>query len=127
MTCASRISALVRSASGRGYELNEESGEPRLVETPLCDRDHRVVEKAFRIGDYDAVQVQEHDRSEEARSLVPVDERLILRDVERVGRRHREQALVSELAARGRAWHGDGGLQQARVAYTSGAAVLREL
>ena len=49
--------------------------------------------------DADAIHIEEDDGCEHPSSfLVPVDEQVVLDDVEKVGRCHREQAVVGELA-----------------------------
>jgi hypothetical protein len=78
-------------------------------------------------GDSVGCPVEEHGRCEQAGALVPIEERLVLRDVERVGGRHGEEVSVCELAAGPRARDGDRRLEQACVTNSRGTAVAREL
>ncbi len=80
------------------------------------------MELVRRLGEIYAVEIEEDDRREDGRPLVPVDEGLVLRDVEGVDRRHREKIVVEQLTAEARLGHRDGGGEQARVAHARGAA-----
>src|SRR5262249_19404303 len=77
-------------------------------------------------SDPDAVDLQECERCAEASALVPVYEGLVLRDVKRIRRRHREQIVMEVCTAEGDARHGDRGFERAYVSDAAAAAVPRE-
>lgn len=77
--------------------------------------------------DSDTVHVEEEESREQSGPLVPVDERVVLDDVEQVRGRHLEEPLVRELAAERRPWLCDGRLQQPSITQPGRTAVDFEL
>jgi hypothetical protein len=77
--------------------------------------------------DGDPVHVEKDDRCEQPGALVPVHERMVADDVEQIGRGHREQPVVDELATERRLGLREGRLQEAAIAEPRAAAVRLEL
>ena len=80
------------------------------------------MELVRRLGEIYAVEIEEDDRREDGRPLVPVDEGLVLRDVEGVDRRHREEIFMEQLTPEAGHGHRDGRGEQAGVAHARGTA-----
>ncbi len=64
-----------------------------------------MIEFFSRIVKADTVQLKEDQRGRESRSLVTIDERMILSDMESVGRRHLEQVRMKKPVLKRGIWH----------------------
>jgi hypothetical protein len=89
-----------------------------------CTADSLVqrVQRLRAVRQHHAVDVQEHQRRQQAGAFIAIKERMVAHDVLQVGRRHVEQARVQQRAAKGCLGLGDGRLQEAAVAQTIGTA-----
>src|SRR5574341_661028 len=85
---------MVSILRGRLRPPSQKVGEAFLRQPALGDGDHGVVEARGRLLDDEPVHLQEDDGGEHPGPLVPVEEGLVLRDVEGVGGGHREEVLV---------------------------------
>lgn len=80
-----------------------------------------------RCVDLDAVQLQKDQGYRQGRALVAVQERVVLGEVEQVGRRHLDQRRVEEEAVEGRLRHLDGRAQEAEVTHPGAPSVALDL
>src|SRR6185295_892226 len=94
--------------------------------SPGDSQDH--FEQLIRVGlQPDIVQPEEDDRCRKPDPLVPVDERMVLHEVEKTSRGHLMEGRMQVLAAERGAGHRQGGLEQAEIANAGGPAIPRDL
>ena len=84
--------------------LAQESGGRSAAE-------HQLVQRIVIGSHINAVHVEEYERARRTRVLVPVEERVVARDMELVGPCHREDVLVQVLPRVHRFRHGDCGYE----------------
>ncbi len=80
---------------------SEELGEFRFTSAPIGDSDRLFVDRAARSVDPNVVEFEEQQRGNGSGSLVAVNERMILHDMEQVSSRHLKRELMQELTPKG--------------------------
>src|SRR5581483_10718672 len=107
-----------QSARSRRDQRTERGRDLRLIARLRRNADHQVIETLVRIFESDTILVQEHEPARERRPLVPIDEWLILGEVEDVRRREVEQ--IAFIDVRGHALRGmDRRLEKSPIAQTA--------
>ena len=86
-----------------------------------------MLSSALQLRDLPAIDVQEHQRGDQCRALVAVQESVVLHDMEEVGRGHFEQIGMQQLSERGGARLLDGRLEQSRITHPDDTAELIQL
>lgn len=105
----------------------EELSNLRLAGVADGYRDGEVVDAALGGSDFDAVDVQEHQGCNGARSFVAIEERMVLDEVKQVGSGHLEKTLVEVFATERRSGLSDRRFEQAHITYAVRAAVQSHL
>jgi hypothetical protein len=78
--------ATANQPSARLSKIAQNGRQSGFVHRPLRDGDHRVVEALIGIADWSSIQDEKDRGRVQARTLVAVDEWLVLRDVKSIGR-----------------------------------------
>jgi len=97
----------------------KELGDLLFARLASGDAQREIVERAvWRIND-NAIKIKEHKRRHGTGSFIPVDEWMVLYEVEHVGRRHLEREGVQQLATERCMWLGNGRIQKVSPPYRS--------
>ena len=83
----------------------EEFRDAALMQGSCGDGQHGIDEGLIRCSDLDAIHGKEHERGDGRRSLVAVEKRMVLYDMEDISCRHFEEVGVIIFCAASCWWH----------------------